>query len=53
MVHQKSKLFNETLVEVFPVHSQPKVILRPFKQDKRKKVEQCDCHLFFGYLIPK
>ena len=41
----KSQIFDEDLVEVFPVHSQPKVFLRD--------LDNLQYRLYFGFMIPR
>mmetsp|Transcript_35897 Transcript_35897/g.55111 ORF Transcript_35897/g.55111 Transcript_35897/m.55111 type:complete len:179 (-) Transcript_35897:2202-2738(-) len=55
LVHEKSKLFEDTLVDVFPSESQPKIFLRKVEISKHgSNVSQYDAghKIYFGYMIP-
>jgi len=59
LVYEKSQIFDEELVEVFPIHSQPKVFLREFvnvdsnQQILNRHAYKIQYRLYFGFLIPK
>jgi len=58
-VCEKSQIFDEELADIFPVLSQPKILLREFvnlegpQNMPQQQPMQLQYRLYFGYLIPK